>query len=269
MRIEAYLDDEDQPRASFEPPETFELDTTTLPDGPHVLRVYAGTGGGARSVEQIPFTVRNGPGIAVVGLAENETVAGRVSLLVNAYQSRAGDDFEPCRVETPAPIPTWTWVLFLLVAAWSLWYVGVEFRSHAAMLAARAPAASADVADAAATDEQRALGEQVYGNHCGTCHKPDGEGLAGVFPPLRGDPVVTAADPTEHIRIVLEGLAGRPIDGVAYASPMPAFAERLSDAELAAVINHERTSWGNDAPAVDAADVRAMRAAAGAPAGDP
>jgi mono/diheme cytochrome c family protein len=53
------------------------------------------------------------------------------------------------------------------------------------------------------------LGEQVYGNKCAACHQLTGLGLPGVFPPLKGSAVMTAADPTEHIRAVLRGLSGR------------------------------------------------------------
>jgi cytochrome c oxidase cbb3-type subunit 2 len=61
-----------------------------------------------------------------------------------------------------------------------------------------------------------------------------------------------------HIRTVLGGLAGKTIDGVAYASAMPAFAGQLTDEEVAAV-SHERTSWGNQAPSVKPEDVIARR----------
>jgi cytochrome c oxidase cbb3-type subunit 2 len=40
---------------------------------------------------------------------------------------------------------------------------------------------------------------------------------------------------------------------------MPAFADQLTDAELAAVLSHERTSWGHQAPPVKADDVVARR----------
>jgi mono/diheme cytochrome c family protein len=36
---------------------------------------------------------------------------------------------------------------------------------------------------------------------------------------------------------------------------MPAFASQLSDAQIAAVVDHERTSWGNDGPTVTPAEV--------------
>ena len=80
-----------------------------------------------------------------------------------------------------------------------------------------------------------------------------------MFPPLAGDPVVQALDPTEHIITVLNGKQGSIIGGVKYASPMPAFKEILNDDDLAAILNHERTSWGNAAPIVRVADVARLR----------
>jgi len=40
---------------------------------------------------------------------------------------------------------------------------------------------------------------------------------------------------------------------------MPAFATQLSDAEIAAVVDHERTSWGNTGPIVTPEEVRKDR----------
>jgi cytochrome c oxidase cbb3-type subunit 2 len=40
---------------------------------------------------------------------------------------------------------------------------------------------------------------------------------------------------------------------------MPAFKDVLNDDDLAAVLNHERTSWGNEAPTVRGADVARLR----------
>src|SRR5207245_5009197 len=103
------------------------------------------------------------------------------------------------------------------------------------------------------------LGEQVYGNKCAACHQLTGQGLPGVFPPLKDSAVATAPDPTEHIRIVLRGLSGKTIGGVTYASAMPAFADQLTNDEVAAVLSHERTSWGNQAPPAKPDDVIARR----------
>lgn len=105
-----------------------------------------------------------------------------------------------------------------------------------------------------------ALGAQVYAQKCAACHQPDGEGVEGLFPPLKGDPVVVAPDATEQIRILLAGLHGKEIGGVAYASEMPAFGGQLDDERVAAVINHTRTSWGNRAPTVTPQEVAKIRA---------
>ena len=80
-----------------------------------------------------------------------------------------------------------------------------------------------------------------------------------MFPSLANDPIVQAADPTDHIRTVLNGRRGSVIGGVTYASPMPAFKDLLNDVDLAAIINHERTSWGNAAPTVSASAVAKLR----------
>ena len=268
MRIDLFVDEESEPRASFEAPGTFDLDTTGLADGPHALIVRAHEADETPGLERIPFTVRNGPGIAVFGIREGETVRGRVPVLVNAYASRVGDEFEPVRAETPAPVPTWAWVLSLVVTAWALYYVTAEYRQHAAQLAAAAPIAApapqhatAPGAPAPAADPGwQALGEQVFGNYCSACHQLTGEGVPGVFPALRSNAVVTADGAGEQIRVILEGLVGKTIDGVAYAAAMPPLGAQLTDEQIAAVVNHERTSWGNAAPTVTPDAVAAVRA---------
>lgn len=103
-------------------------------------------------------------------------------------------------------------------------------------------------------------GAQLYSANCASCHQASGQGLPGAFPPLAGNAVVLDDDATEHIHTTLFGLQGKVIDGTEYASPMPAFSF-LSDAEIAAIINHERSSWGNDAPLVTEAEVTAVREA--------
>ena len=264
MGIEVFVDDESTPRYTLAPPATLTLDTEGLTDGPHRLRVHAIEDSGTIGVEEIPFVVRNGPGIAVVGLSGGETVRGRVPLLVNAFASRPGDVFEPVRAETPTPIPTWAWVLFLVVVAWGMWFVATELRAYQASQVSAAPTSglaspASGAPKSAGPPSWAALGEQVYGNKCAACHQLTGQGLPGVFPPLKGSAVVTASDPTDHIRTVLRGLSGKPINGVTYATPMPAFADQLTDEEIAAVLSYERSSWGNQAPPVKHEDVLARR----------
>ena len=123
-----------------------------------------------------------------------------------------------------------------------------------------APAAAGPAAGAPAGEAQlRALGAQVYGANCARCHAADGGGTAGLYPPLKGSPRVVNADFTEHVRVVLYGLEGEEIGGAKYAGKMPPFGDLLSDEEIAAVVAHERASWGNQAPAPAPADVKRIR----------
>jgi cytochrome c oxidase cbb3-type subunit 2 len=103
------------------------------------------------------------------------------------------------------------------------------------------------------------LGAELYRTSCANCHQINGQGVPNVFPPLAGDPVVTASDPSEHIHIVLFGKVGGAIGGRKYQTPMPAWAGQLSDEEAAAVINHERTSWGNNAPTITSEEITKIR----------
>lgn len=112
----------------------------------------------------------------------------------------------------------------------------------------------------AAVDPGLPDGGQLYAANCASCHQANGQGLPGAFPPLAGNSVVLDIDPTEHIRTTIFGIQGKAIDGIDYASPMPGFSF-LSDEEIAAVINHERTSWGNDAATVTTQEVQEVREA--------
>jgi cytochrome c oxidase cbb3-type subunit 2 len=102
-------------------------------------------------------------------------------------------------------------------------------------------------------------GAQLYSTNCAACHQASGEGVPLTFPPLKGDGVVNDADPTRHITVVLQGMHGVSIDGVAYSVTMPAFGALLGDDQIAAIINHERFSWGNHGTPVTTAQVKQVR----------
>ena len=62
-------------------------------------------------------------------------------------------------------------------------------------------------------------GAALYSVNCAACHQNTGQGLAGVFPPLAGDPIVRAFNPTEHIITVLNGKQGSTIGGATTPHP--------------------------------------------------
>ena len=121
-KIEVLLDDNKEPIAVYSPPARFELDTTKMDDGEHKLTVIAYSEDGKKSIRNLKFIVRNGPGITVQGLKENEIVEGKISILVNAYSVSSKEKWEPTTAETPSPIPSWIWVMFILIVAWAMFY---------------------------------------------------------------------------------------------------------------------------------------------------
>lgn len=121
-RVDVYLDDDEEPIASYRPPARIHFDSSQLADGSHELRIEA-TGPNANTgVRKVAFDVRNGPAIDVDGLAEGDTVSGDVSLMVHAWGGAADEDWEATRAESPAPAPTWAWVLLIVIFAWALYY---------------------------------------------------------------------------------------------------------------------------------------------------
>lgn len=107
---------------------------------------------------------------------------------------------------------------------------------------------------------QIAHGKSLFVTNCSVCHQASGEGLPGVFPPLKGNSAVNDADPTLHIHTVLFGAHGVAVGGVKYPSPMPPFGPQLSDQDVADLIDYERGAWGNHGRPITGAEVAAVRA---------
>lgn len=95
------------------------------------------------------------------------------------------------------------------------------------------------------------LGDETYAAQCATCHQQDGSGVEGVYPSLVGSELLIG-DPERVINLVLNGQAA-----------MPAFGNILNDEQIAAVISHERNSWGNEASVVTPKMVSAQRTSGG------
>ncbi len=112
------------------------------------------------------------------------------------------------------------------------------------------PSASSFKADAKAA--------HLYLGHCAPCHQAKGVGMPGAIPPLAGNPVVLAPDPSDVLSIMLSGVPSRG----AYMA-MPSFASLRND-DVADIANYVRTSWGNTASQPVRADtVQAIRTAIG------
>ena len=85
-------------------------------------------------------------------------------------------------------------------------------------------------------------GKALYTANCQSCHQENGEGLKGAFPPLKGSPVVTGDNLELYVDIIMNGYDPRPEYG---AMPPIGTTMELDENKLSAIINYERTAWGN------------------------
>ncbi len=109
-------------------------------------------------------------------------------------------------------------------------------------------------------------GSKLYAKdgYCVTCHQVNGKGLtASGFPPLANSKWVTGNE-DRLIKLVLKGIMGpMELNGVKYEGqvPMTPFGGLMNDQEIAAVLTYVRNSFGNKATPINAAKVKAIRAA--------
>jgi mono/diheme cytochrome c family protein len=93
-------------------------------------------------------------------------------------------------------------------------------------------------------------GAKLYEQHCASCHGDRGEGVAGAYPALAGNRAVTMAASANLVQVVIHGGFPPATAGNPRPFGMPPFATVLGDADVAAVLSHIRSSWGNAAPVV-------------------
>lgn len=116
------------------------------------------------------------------------------------------------------------------------------------------------IAQRAREEEQRLLamnmsmeelmtdGKRIHEAVCAACHMPNGEGLPGVFPAIKGSQIALN-DKQAHIDIIVYGQTG---------TAMQSFAKQLTMSEIAAVITYQRNAWGNNTgDMVQAKDINA------------
>ena len=108
-----FLDEVIQPFGEFSVPINFELDTTKLVDGEHVLKIVSKDPTGKEGIRKIPFLVRNGPSISVEGITENATVDGVIPIMINAYGKGDQKQFLIEGSETPQSTPAWFWAIII------------------------------------------------------------------------------------------------------------------------------------------------------------
>jgi mono/diheme cytochrome c family protein len=106
--------------------------------------------------------------------------------------------------------------------------------------------------------QKNAKGEKLYAQRCATCHQLNGEGVAGLYPPLQSSDFLLQ-DKSRIINVLLQGLSGPiqvngiPYDGVMH--PVPG-----TDQELADILNYIYTRFGNREYVFTADEVGVLRA---------
>ncbi|QIA66213.1 cytochrome c oxidase subunit II [Vibrio astriarenae] len=99
-------------------------------------------------------------------------------------------------------------------------------------------------------DELMTQGESVYVARCAVCHQANGEGVTGAFPAIKGS-AIALGDIDPHIDIIVNGRSG---------TAMQAFANQLTEQEIAAVITYQRNAWGNDTgDVIQASDINQFK----------
>ena len=133
-------------------------------------------------------------------------------------------------------------------------YLGDKAASMTPVLAAASSAAAGTLTQ----DQQVKAGQALFAGTCSVCHQANGEGLAGVFPPLAKSDYLTRSK-EELIAVVLNGLSGAiKVNGVDYNSVMPPMSQ-LTDDEVANILTYVQNSWGNPGGQVSKEEVFKVR----------
>ncbi len=105
---------------------------------------------------------------------------------------------------------------------------------------------------------QMERGRKTFLSSCFVCHGANGEGVAGVFPPLAKSDYLEG-DLDSIINVVVRGMTGPvTVNGKSYNSIMPP--QPLSDEQVADVLTFVMNSWGNPGGEVSVDDVKHVRA---------
>ncbi|MBA4343291.1 MAG: alcohol dehydrogenase [Methylibium sp.] len=105
----------------------------------------------------------------------------------------------------------------------------------------------------------RELGGKLYEQHCASCHGEQGQGVAGIYPALAGNRVVTMGNSSNLLRVILRGGFAPATAEKPRPFGMPPFASEFSERELAAIASFLRSSWGHQAGDVSELDVNRLR----------
>ncbi|MES2910922.1 MAG: cytochrome c [Pseudomonadota bacterium] len=122
---------------------------------------------------------------------------------------------------------------------------------------------SPDAPSAGAGSVVAAKGSKLYEQNCAQCHGDRGQGVPNAYPPLAANRAVLMQQTVNLVQIVLNGGYAPATAGNPRPFGMPPFVLVMDDTDVAAVLTHIRSSWGNKASAVSPLEVNRIRASSG------
>lgn len=117
------------------------------------------------------------------------------------------------------------------------------------------------MSDNSTSEDSNELGQALFIDNCAGCHRYNGEGMEGVFPKLKGSPIVLQENPASLIHVVLRGAQHPSTEARPNMLQMPNFDWKLGDKEIAALLTYIRSAWGNEASSVESDAVAELREA--------
>lgn len=97
-----------------------------------------------------------------------------------------------------------------------------------------------------------------YAQFCADCHRLNGQGVPGIFPPFEGNHTIAAKDPSTLIHITLTGWNTAATEAHPRSFYMPGFA-KLADQEIAEILSFLREHWGDGAAPITRKQVAEAR----------
>jgi mono/diheme cytochrome c family protein len=110
-----------------------------------------------------------------------------------------------------------------------------------------------DESGAGSASDPETLGQRIYATNCASCHGARGEGQPnwrsrrpdGTLPAPPHDSSGHTWHHTDAVLIDIVARGGQAVYGTSeFTSGMPAFGDRLTSEEIAAVLSHIKSLWG-------------------------
>jgi len=103
-------------------------------------------------------------------------------------------------------------------------------------------------------------GRRHYLNVCAGCHGAQGQGVPHVAVAMTGNTTLRLDDGRNLVKVIHDGIGAQQFSGFERMQAMPGFADKLSSAEIAELVNYLRQTWGGLDATINAAAVDELTA---------